>query len=47
MLCVCLGVFCVGEMIDWEVLIGGYLFIVCFVSGRCVGCGVVCWLYCV
>lgn len=38
------GVFCVGEMFDWEVFIGGYLLIVCFVSGCVVGFGVLVWL---
>lgn len=35
------GVFVVGEMLDWEVLIGGYLLQVCFVISFCVVGGIV------
>lgn len=44
MLWVVVGVFCVGEMLDWEVFIGGYLLMVCYVSGLCVVEGVIGWL---
>lgn len=38
------GVFCAGEMLDWEAPTGGYLFTACFATGRTVGQGVVEWL---
>ena len=38
------GVFCAGEMIDWEAPTGGYLLTACFASGRVAGMGVVNWL---
>ena len=38
------GVFCVGEMIDWEAPTGGYLLTACFASGHAVGQGVLQWL---
>ena len=31
------GVFCAGEMLDWEVPTGGYLLNGCFASGRLAG----------
>jgi predicted flavoprotein YhiN len=31
------GVFCAGEMIDWEAPTGGYLLSACFASGRIAG----------
>ena len=31
------GVFCAGEMIDWEAPTGGYLLTACFASGRLAG----------
>ncbi len=31
------GVFCAGEMLDWEAPTGGYLLTGCFASGRCAG----------
>ncbi|MGB0415721.1 MAG: NAD(P)/FAD-dependent oxidoreductase, partial [Coraliomargarita sp.] len=31
------GVFCAGEMIDWEAPTGGYLMQGCFVTGRIAG----------
>jgi len=34
------GVFCAGEMLDWEAPTGGYLLTACFASGRRVGQGV-------
>lgn len=38
------GVFCAGEMLDWEAPTGGYLFTACFASGRKAGRGVLDWL---
>lgn len=38
------GVFCAGEMIDWEAPTGGYLLTACFASGRAAGRGVLTWL---
>lgn len=38
------GVFCAGEMIDWEAPTGGYLLTACFASGRVAGQGVLNWL---
>jgi uncharacterized flavoprotein (TIGR03862 family) len=38
------GVFCAGEMLDWEAPTGGYLLTGCFASGRVAGAGVVEWL---
>jgi uncharacterized flavoprotein (TIGR03862 family) len=38
------GVFCAGEMLDWEAPTGGYLLTACFASGRVAGLGVVNWL---
>jgi uncharacterized flavoprotein (TIGR03862 family) len=38
------GVFCAGEMLDWEAPTGGYLLTACFASGRCAGQGVLQWL---
>jgi uncharacterized flavoprotein (TIGR03862 family) len=38
------GVFCAGEMIDWEAPTGGYLLTACFASGRAAGLGIVQWL---
>jgi uncharacterized flavoprotein (TIGR03862 family) len=34
------GVFCAGEMLDWEAPTGGYLLSACFASGRVAGSGV-------
>ena len=34
------GVFCAGEMLDWEAPTGGYLLTACFASGRVAGAGV-------
>jgi len=39
-----LGVFCAGEMLDWEAPTGGYLLAACFASGRVAGRGAVEWL---
>jgi hypothetical protein len=33
------GVFCAGEMLDWEAPTGGYLLTACFASGRAAGQG--------
>ena len=38
------GVFCAGEMLDWEAPTGGYLLTACFASGREAGEGVIRWL---
>jgi len=38
------GVFCAGEMLDWEAPTGGYLLTACFASGYACGMGVVRWL---
>jgi uncharacterized flavoprotein (TIGR03862 family) len=34
------GVFCTGEMLDWEAPTGGYLLTACFATGRAAGLGV-------
>ena len=38
------GVFCAGEMLDWEAPTGGYLLTASFASGRVAGTGVLSWL---
>jgi len=38
------GIFCAGEMLDWEAPTGGYLLTACFASGRAAGRGVLHWL---
>jgi len=38
------GVFCAGEMLDWEAPTGGYLLTACFATGRAAGLGVVNYL---
>jgi len=38
------GVFCAGEMLDWEAPTGGYLLTACFASGKAAGNGAVNWL---
>lgn len=38
------GVFCAGEMLDWEAPTGGYLLTACFASGVAAGRGVLRWL---
>jgi len=38
------GVFCAGEMLDWEAPTGGYLLTACFASGRAAGLGMLNWL---
>lgn len=37
------GVFCAGEMIDWEAPTGGYLLTACFASGRAAGAAAAVW----
>jgi hypothetical protein len=37
------GVFCAGEMLDWEAPTGGYLLNACFATGRWAGQGVLAW----
>lgn len=37
------GVFCAGEMIDWEAPTGGYLLNACMASGRTAGLGALAW----
>ncbi|WP_226685411.1 TIGR03862 family flavoprotein [Stutzerimonas stutzeri] len=38
------GVFCAGEMLDWEAATGGYLLTACFASGRAAAEGMLRWL---
>lgn len=38
------GVFCAGEMLDWEAPTGGFLLTACFASGLRAGRGAVAWL---
>ncbi|MDX8399080.1 MAG: TIGR03862 family flavoprotein [Gallionellaceae bacterium] len=38
------GIFCAGEMLDWEAPTGGYLLTACFASGRAAGLGALSWL---
>ena len=38
------GVFCAGEMLDWEAPTGGYLLTACIATGRAAGHGVLRWL---
>jgi uncharacterized flavoprotein (TIGR03862 family) len=37
------GIFCAGEMLDWEAPTGGYMLTACFASGRAVAAGVLKW----
>ncbi len=37
------GIFCAGEMLDWEAPTGGYLLTACFASGRAAASGVLKW----
>ncbi|MDA8128444.1 MAG: TIGR03862 family flavoprotein [Betaproteobacteria bacterium] len=39
------GVFCSGEMLDWEAPTGGYLLTACFASGRAAGQGALNYLH--
>jgi uncharacterized flavoprotein (TIGR03862 family) len=38
------GVFCAGEMLDWEAPTGGYLLTACLATGRAAGQGAARWL---
>lgn len=38
------GVFCAGEMLDWEAPTGGYLLTACWATGRWAGLGALAWL---
>lgn len=38
------GVFCAGEMLDWEAPTGGYLLTACFSTGRAAGMAALDWL---
>lgn len=38
------GVFCAGEMLDWEAPTGGYLLTACMASGKCAAQGMLRWL---
>ena len=38
------GIFCGGEMLDWEAPTGGYLLTACFAMGRMAGAGAAAWL---
>ena len=38
------GVFCAGEMLDWDAPTGGYLLTACLAGGRAAGKGALCWL---
>ncbi|AXF85570.1 Putative thiazole biosynthetic enzyme [Ephemeroptericola cinctiostellae] len=38
------GVFCAGEMLDWDAPTGGYLLTACLATGRAAGEGVAAWL---
>ncbi|MGE0079856.1 MAG: TIGR03862 family flavoprotein [Thiohalomonadaceae bacterium] len=37
------GVFCAGEMLDWEAPTGGYLLTACLATGRAAAAGVLAW----
>lgn len=38
------GLFCAGEMLDWEAPTGGYLLTACFATGQVAGAGAATWL---
>jgi predicted flavoprotein YhiN len=38
------GVFCAGEMLDWEAPTGGYLLTACFATGRAAAIGALEWV---
>lgn len=38
------GIFCAGEMLDWEAPTGGYLLTACFATGQAAGAGAAAWL---
>ena len=44
MCCALPGIFCAGEMLDWEAPTGGYLLTACFATGRAAGLGAIHWL---
>ncbi|RJX33310.1 MAG: TIGR03862 family flavoprotein [Oxalobacter sp.] len=39
------GLFCAGEMLDWEAPTGGYLITACLATGRAAGLGIHKWLH--
>ncbi len=39
------GVFCCGEMLDWEAPTGGYLLTACLATGRAAGEGAIAWCH--
>ncbi len=43
-MCALPGVFCAGEMLDWEAPTGSYLLTACFATGRAAGLGTLRWL---
>jgi uncharacterized flavoprotein (TIGR03862 family) len=38
------GIFCAGEMLDWEAPTGGYLLTACFATGQAAGNGALTWI---
>ncbi|MBL4785667.1 MAG: TIGR03862 family flavoprotein [Cohaesibacteraceae bacterium] len=38
------GVFCAGEMLDWDAPTGGYLIAACLAQGKAAGAGMLAWL---
>jgi len=38
------GIFCAGEMLDWEAPTGGYLITACLATGRVAGSGALAWV---
>lgn len=38
------GVFCAGELLDWEAPTGGYLLTACLATGRAAGAGAITWM---
>ena len=38
------GIFCAGEMLDWEAPTGGYLLTACFATGHAAGTGAASWV---
>ena len=38
------GLFCAGEMLDWEAPTGGYLLTACLATGRVAGEGALAWI---
>ena len=38
------GLFCAGEMLDWDAPTGGYLLTACLASGRQAAYGILTWL---